>query len=247
MKNKVLITRDPKRASALIEELKKENIEVFAAPVTTTEFLVDNADLQDLGKYDWLAFTSVNGVKGFKKVIQTQNIELPAGIKIAAVGEATAQFITEHLRQIDLVSKKADGAALAETIIESGNGNSGGSILWPCGESALDKLQTILENAGMSVERFVCYKTVAVNPDDLRKHIQSLPGWDLAVFAAPSAVKSFSSAWSDKENFIALAIGPTTAKSLINLKYKNVIISEGSSATDCAASIIKALKNRILI
>ena len=69
MNKRVLIVRDPERASALKTKLIGEGVDVFTIPATQTEFLDTNLSLSNLSQYDWLAFTSVNGVKGFLKII----------------------------------------------------------------------------------------------------------------------------------------------------------------------------------
>lgn len=243
MKKRVLITRQEKRAAPLILALRECEIESFAVPVAETIFF-EKVAISDLDNYNWITFTSVNGVSAFCKILKKNNLKLPDNMKIGAVGEATAFATAEDLKPPDIISDKADGIAFAKHILKTVDDPSVLKILWPCGQDALPGFPKILEGDKASVERLECYKSVAIVPEILKAKLQTAYPWEAVFFAAPSAVLAFSAAWDERSKFIALAIGQTTVEALHNTGYENIASADGPSAIECAKAISEVLKEK---
>lgn len=225
-----------------MDELRKRGIVCHALPVTEISFLKN--DLPDLLKFNWLAFTSVNGVTAFADLLDKNKRQLPGNLKIAAVGSATRKAAKDRFGKTDRSPLKSDGLSLADSILETASDHSELTILWPCGQDALPRFYDRLTQAGAKVNKWICYRTEAVDPMKIKAELLKLPPWDLALFAAPSAVRAFSAAWEKRNDFAAFAIGPTTADALRDEGYIDVVISGGADSHGCADSIVELFKKR---
>lgn len=243
MKKRVLITRQEDRAAPLILVLREYGIESFAVPVTETVFL-EKITISDLDNYNWITFTSVNGVSAFCKILKKNNIKLPDNMKIGAVGEATASAIAKDFRLPDIISDKASSESLAKHILKTIDDPSVLKILWPCGQDTLPGFPKILEGEKASVERLECYKTEAIAPEILKAKLQAVYPWEAVFFAAPSAVHAFSAAWDDRSKFATFAIGHTTAEALHIAGYENIAVADGTSVAECVKTMLKVFKEK---
>jgi uroporphyrinogen-III synthase len=244
MTYRVLITRSEHRAAPLIAKLNEIGISALALPVTETDYLVNKIALPDLKEFNWIVFTSANGVAAFIMGMKKCNYLLPDKIRLAAVGPETARVLTKELRAPDLMPTKFDGDSLAENILQFAPEARKLSILWPCGQDALDNFSSHLVDAGAQVKRWICYQTIAIPPEKLYRELKRSAPWDVVLFAAPSAVRAFSAAWENKGGYIAFAIGPTTARSLAEAGFSTIVTSNSPEITECAKSIAALLRER---
>ena len=149
--------------------------------------------LGEFGSYEWIVFTSTNGVKYFfEEFIRVhEDIRALGLVRIAAVGEATASAIRDlHLR-VDLQPKKASGEELARELIERESMDSA-KVLVITGNLNRDVIVEKLSEVRAIVDRLPVYKTeetdLAADPiaGDFRAN-----GADAILFASPSAAQSF--------------------------------------------------------
>lgn len=246
MTGRVLITRSSDRAKPLIHELSNNGIKAFAVPVTKTVIDIEGKELPDLTSFRWLAFTSFNGVDAFTKALEIKKQKLPDDLKIAAVGAKTAQVIREKMKTPDLVPSKANGKELAQAIIDNDSEGSNSSVLWPCAQNALDNFAKELNKSGIEVECWRCYKTSEIDVNILKPQLTANAPWDVALFAAPSAVKAFNSAWGSEFEFTAFALGSTTAAALRENGFSDVAVSKGAGINEYVESIIDVFNERKL-
>ncbi|HVT74687.1 MAG TPA: uroporphyrinogen-III synthase [Lacunisphaera sp.] len=166
--------------------------------------------LQEFGSYEWILFTSVNGVKYFfEEFIRVhEDIRALGFIRIGAVGEATAAAIRElHLR-VDLQPQKATAAELAKALVARESMDSA-KILVITGNRNREDLVQKLEEARAIVDVLPVYRTVenSTGSDpvavDFRAH-----GADAIFFASPSAAQSFF------DQAAALKLGPKACRPL---------------------------------
>jgi uroporphyrinogen-III synthase len=146
-----------------------------------------------IAQYEWLVFTSANGARFFFEEFHRafDDIRAIGLVRIAVVGEATAEIVrSQHLR-IDLQPAKANAAELARALVERESIDSA-KILVVTGNLNRDTLVDKLNEARGIVDRLPLYKTgetdLAADPvaGDFRQH-----GADAVLFASPSAVQSF--------------------------------------------------------
>ncbi len=193
---KVLVTRAKEQAHALSALIRRQGgtaIEVpllaFQPPSETQ--LLDHS-IEQLADYQWLIFTSANGVRFFMeryKMINLAEGKLP--VSIAVVGEKTEAVLEQYHIKADLLPKDY----VAEGLIEALTGivNSGDRILLARGNLGRSILNEELEKMGAFVDDLTVYETVC--PESAKAHlqkvIQSSNNLDYVTFTSSSTVRHY--------------------------------------------------------
>jgi uroporphyrinogen-III synthase len=242
MSARVYIARHPDRASGLIQHLHQRGIESFALAVTETAFLIKEKAIPDLNQFGWLAFTSVNAVNAFADALQNSGTKLPADIRIAVVGPATAKETEQKLRVPNLTSESSYGKDLADEIVCQHDDRLPRKVFWPCAKKTTSGFAQNLTQSDFDIFPWVCYETVPLPPEYIQVHLNPQKPWDVAVFAAPSAVKAFARAWEDSWDFFCVAIGQTTASTLQDCGIPHPVVSNGTEPHELTEAVLQALQ-----
>ena len=194
---RVVVTRTREQASELARRLDALGAEVLELPVLRITKEVDLHQLADvlleLASYDWIVFTSANGVRYFFEEFRRvfDDIRSLGLLRIAAVGDGTARRLTElHLR-IECQPPVATAEALGDALIETGSLDSA-KVLVITGNLNRELLVQKLEAHQAIVDTLQVYKTEAVDLSaspvaaDFRAH-----GADAVLFASSSSVESY--------------------------------------------------------
>ncbi len=176
---------------------------------------------------DWLVFTSRRGVEAFASL---HDAPLPAGTKVAAVGEATAAAARALLGRIDLTGRGGTAAALTDDIqfalaqrwLDSGTavleGMTGRSpdrriperLLLVLAENAAGTLEDKLGRAGIARNRVNVYRTAPIAPTGGKTALSSLAA-DGIFLASPTAVAGFVNRVDIDVAPKLITIGPSTS------------------------------------
>jgi uroporphyrinogen III methyltransferase/synthase len=220
---RVVVTRARAQAGELSVELEKLGAEVLEFPTIEIyppeDFGPLDAAIRDLDSFDWLIFTSVNGVDALVERLAHHGLDLravPRDARIAAIGPATAQRIKEAGLRVDVVPKEFRAEALMEEV--SGDSLAGQKILIPRAKVAREILPEKLREAGAEVVVPTAYESVpsSEGKDELAKRLEA-GEVDCVTFTASSTVENFVGAFGVEEAMRLLAgtrvacIGPITA------------------------------------
>jgi uroporphyrinogen-III synthase len=194
---RIAVTRAREQASELSTRLTALGAEVVELPLIRVSKEISKdmlADVMlDLGTYDWLVFTSANGVRYFFEEFRRlfDDIRSLGLMRIAVVGEGTAREITALHLKIECQPKTATAEALADALIATGSLDSA-KMLVITGNLNRDEMVKKLEEARAIVDRLQVYKTESTDLSaepaaaDFRAK-----GADAILFASSSAVQSF--------------------------------------------------------
>ena len=149
---RVVVTRSAEQAGGLSDALRRMGAQVVELPVVAFAPPEDwsglDAALANLDRYDWLVFTSANGVRSFfERSKQTGSSVDGVRAKVCAVGPATAAAAENHGLTVHLMPHDFIGDALAETI--SSQGVAGQRVLWIRAAVARDTVPETLRKAGV--------------------------------------------------------------------------------------------------
>ena len=147
----------------------------------------------ELGGYDWLVFTSSNGVHFFFKEFLRlfQDIRALGLLRIAVIGEGTAKAVGEYHLRVECQPSVATAEALAKSLVDTGSLDSA-KVLLITGNLNRDTLVQKLEAARAIVDRLQVYKTEPVDlANDSRAADFRARGADAVLFASSSAVDSY--------------------------------------------------------
>jgi len=194
---RIVVTRSREQASELTRQLAALGADVLEIPTIAIKPAKDPAPLleavQTIGTYDWLVFTSPNGVDAFFRVFFAEHADLRdlGGLKIAVIGAATAQKIVALHLQVDLQPKEFTGEALLEAFRKEG-GCENLKFLLPRADLADEKLARGLEDLGGIVDDLDAYQTVPDTEDRTGHRARLLAeGADIVTFTSSSTVHNF--------------------------------------------------------
>ncbi len=216
---RIVVTRTRTQAGVLSAQLRAIGADVIELPTIRIEPPSDLrafAELvQDAHAYDWIVFTSPNGVTAFFDLFYKlyDDAREIGGAKIAAIGPATAQRIKEYHLHVDLQPEEFVAESVVREFKKLG-GVENLRILLARAEKARDVLPRELSAMGGIVDEGFAYRTVPETRDDHGARRRLLEeGADLITFTSSSTV----------ENFLALGlpwpagmqvatIGPVTSR-----------------------------------
>jgi uroporphyrinogen III methyltransferase / synthase len=229
---RIVVTRSRDQAGQLSRQLTELGADILEVPTikfeppTQREPLIDA--LLELNSYDWLIFTSPNGVTTFFDYFfrQFHDMRDIGGCRIAAVGPATAKKLKELHLQVDLMPDEALGSSIAEAFAEYESVENL-KICLVRAEVANRELPDALEALGAIVDDIPCYRTVPETEDPTGPSQKLLEtGADWISFTSGSTVEHFHARFDlpallKKFPQIKLAsIGPETSKAILALNLK---------------------------
>ena len=233
---RILVTRARSQALSLVQRIESLGGEVVEFP--TIEIrppesygLLDQA-INQIGSYDWLIFTSVNGVEQFLDRFEKlgKNIADLAGVEVGAIGPETAKRLTATQIQPSLVPKQyqAEGileALISETVL-------GKRILIPRAAKARDILPETLRQWGARVDVVEAYQTVLPQVDVSALCQLLREGTiDMITFTSSSTATNFAAMLRDQDlpgllsRAVIACIGPITRKTVEDLGMRSEVVS----------------------
>jgi uroporphyrinogen III methyltransferase/synthase len=216
---RIIVTRTRTQAGALTEQLRGLGADIIELPTIRIEPPTDVrafAELvQDAHAYDWIVFTSPNGVSAFFDLFYKlyDDAREIGGARIAAIGPATAQRLKDFHLKVDLQPDEFVAEALVREFKKEG-GLENLRVLIARAEKARDLLPKELSALGAIVDEGFAYRTVPETRDDIgarRRLIEE--GADLITFTSSSTVENFLALglpWPAKMQ--VASIGPITSK-----------------------------------
>ena len=216
---RIVVTRTRAQAGVLTEQLRALGADVIELPTIRIEPPTDLrgfAELvQDAHSYDWIVFTSPNGVNAFFDLFYKlyDDAREIGGARIAAIGPATAQRIKEFHLKVDLQPEDFVAESLVREFRKADDIENL-RILVARAEQARDLLPRELSALGAIVDEGFAYRTVPETRDDIGARRRLLEeGADLITFTSSSTVENFLALglpWPAKME--VASIGPITSK-----------------------------------
>ncbi len=206
--------------------------------------------LAGIGEYDWVVFTSPNGVTAFfdALIAAFEDIRALGNARLAAVGPATAARIREYRVRVDVIPEQYVGKSVAQAIakVESVENVR---ILLARAEDANRDLYDELEKLGSIVDDVAFYRTVP-ETEDLGGVAQRLldEGADWITFTSGSTVENFHARF-DLPKLLArhpgirlASIGPETSKAIRSLQLEPAIESSPHTPEGLVQALRKAAR-----
>ncbi len=204
---RIVITRPAERARALADRLRALGAEPIIFPTVKIEPADPaalDAALRQLAIFDWIVFTSANGVEAFftRLAAAGKNGRDVGRCKVAAIGPVTARALREHGVEPALVP----GEYVAEAVLAALGEVRGQRFLLPRADIAREALAAGLAGRGAIVTEVAAYRTVGAGtpPPDLRRA-------DAVTFTSSSTVRHFVASGAALGAAKVVCIGPVTA------------------------------------
>jgi uroporphyrinogen-III synthase len=216
MTRRILVTRPDGQAGDFADDLRHRGFEPVIVPTVRIE-MAPAADLDaalgSLEGADWLLVTSANGAHALGERLAGMNIRLPEGLRVAAVGPATADALRAEGIRVDHVPDEYLTLAIADGLGEV----AGRRVVLAQADAAAPDLRDALVARGALVEEVVAYRTVE-GPGESRDTLRAVLQQDLAgvAFTSGSTVRGLTRLASPIDRgrvrtLPAFCIGPVTA------------------------------------
>ncbi|MFC4562681.1 uroporphyrinogen-III synthase [Nocardiopsis mangrovi] len=247
---RVLVPRTKEQAAHLSEQLRgygavpEEVPTISVEPPRTPQQMERAVRGLVTGRYQWVAFTSVNAVKAIRERFEEYGLDARAfaGVKVAAVGEQTAASLREFGIQPDLLppADRQSGTGLVE--------------VWPPYDAELDPIERVLlpradiatealaaglADLGWEVDDVTAYRTVraAPPPAPIREAIKG-GGFDAVLFTSSSTVRNLVGIAGKPHNTTVIAvIGPETAKTAAEFGLRVDVVAPKTSVSALAEAL----------
>ena len=256
MGKRIVVTRAREQASELIKLLSDLGAECLECPtikvVPPDDWKPLDTAIENISSYDWLVFTSVNGVNFFFERLFAKGKDARALGKLntAVIGPATERRLFNFGLKSDIVPKNY----IAESIIEAFKDEDvkGKKILLPRAKDARPILPVELTKMGATVDEIISYYTKEV-PDSanlLSKRLKE-DAIDLITFTSSSTVKNFKALLPDNifetklKDINIACIGPITAETARDLGFNVNIVADSFTIPGLCEAILDYYRKEI--
>ena len=244
----VVVTRDEPSDGPLSSHLRQLGLTVLSWPVVRVGAPQDSAPLEDAlaraAHYDWIVFASRHAVQAVTSRLRAT----PAGVRIAAVGAATAEALRAQGWRTHVVPAEASATALVAALAPMME--HGTRVLFPASSRALPTLGAGLAQLGVEITQVEAYRTESA-PLNLKECRASIRRGSVAAvtFTSPSTVVELERALGAASfgrllsGCAAIALGPTTAQTL-HARGHECMLAQPASLQGLALTAFRLLQQR---
>ena len=247
---RIVVTRTREQAGELSKALRDLGADVIELPTIRIEPPEDQREFVELvthaHEYDWLVFTSPNGVERFFDAffIAFADARSLGNPRIAAIGNGTAQKIREYRFAVDLIPERFVAEGLIEAFKKEDIENL--TMLWVKAAETRDVIGEGLTKLGAIVDNCITYRTVpeTEDPTGARARLEE-EGADLITFTSSSTVDHFFDLGIDwPEGCGAASIGPVTSETLRKKGIKPAFEAPQHDIPGLVKAIVSHFKKR---
>jgi uroporphyrinogen-III synthase len=241
---RVVVTRAESQSERLIDLFERTGAIVEPFPLLEIVPPADRVPLEraaaGLATFDWVVFTSVNAVEAFLPLAGP----MPAALRIAAVGPATAEALRARGIEPHRMPAKADAAGLVESLAPEIGGRR---VLLPQAADARTVLLRGLAAAGAEVTAVVAYdKRLPLDVLDRAAELFCLEPLGWVTFTSPRIVRHFvdlfGADWNRRRPELwAVSIGPVTSAELRRWKIEPAAEARRPEDEEMVAAVARAL------
>ncbi|MEE9495621.1 MAG: uroporphyrinogen-III C-methyltransferase [Desulfobacterales bacterium] len=254
---RIVVTRARQQASDLVRLLSDQGAECLEYPTIEIRPPKDPEPLkqavENLSAYDWIVFTSVNGVIYFFEQLFAAGKDVRAlgRMQTAAIGPATAERLLEFGLTSDIVPETYRAESVVEAFAKVKL--KGKKILLPRAREARPILPKELTKMGATVHEIPAYETLKAveNTDDLVQKLKDNQ-IDLITFTSSSTVKNFKALLPPDDfktlmqGVVIASIGPITSDTAAKLGFEVQITAESYTISGLVEAILQNYQGRKL-
>ncbi|RPJ71062.1 MAG: uroporphyrinogen-III C-methyltransferase [Acidobacteria bacterium] len=256
---RIVVTRPREQAAELVESLETLGATVIEAPtvriVPPEDFWPLDEAIESVGQYDWVVFTSVNGVDYFFQRLHAGpgDTRRLAGVRLCAIGPGTADRLARHGLKVDLMPAEYRAEAVVEALRATGD-LAGKRFLLPRADIAREVLADDLRKLGAEVTEVTAYRSVPVEmdrdqgPDIYRMLLDKRV--DVVTFTSASTVRNFVQLYgaepvADLLRSVSIAsIGPVTAEAALQSGIQTSIMPTDYTMPGLVRAIVEYFEKR---
>ena len=247
---RIVVTRTRHQAGALSRQLAEQGADVIELPTIRIEKPKDMLEfgrmVQDCHTYDWIVFTSPNGVDAFFEVFYKlyNDARSIGGVRIAVIGPGTAQKIKQMHLAVDLMPEKDFVAEGLVKAFKDHQNMENVTVLWVKAEETREVIANELTGLGAIVDEAIAYRTVPETQDNAAaiERFKS-EGADMITFTSSSTVDCFFDLGLELPEDIEIAsIGPVTSRTIEKHGLKPSLEARSHTIPGLVEAILKQTK-----
>lgn len=243
---RILVTRARRQASTLSKLLYECGTQPVELPTIDVQPVVNTKELDrailNLSRYQWIAFTSVNGVEAFFERLEALKLDSRAlcGLKVGAIGPATTQALMTRGIVPDYLPEVYTSRGFIAGL--KSHGVSGQQFLLPRADIADKELAQGISRLGAQVHEVATYRTVPVTEAISQAREMLLSGQiDVITFTSSSTVSNLMAVFKEERpllnNTKVACIGPKTADTAARAGLKVDIVAKEHTIPGLVAAI----------
>lgn len=220
---KILVTRAKAQASALSLKIEKYGGIPIVIPLITCEAIDDKTAIESVIKsihtYQWIVFTSKNGIDYFMAELQRMKAILPPTCNIAVVGKKTKEVLETYGYSSNVIPDEFVAESLAEKLKATVKSND--RILIPKGNLARNVIADTLRSNSIHVTELDVYNTIIEKSSNNKLYLAIKNNeLDVVTFTSSSTVNNFvrlleGTDWRNYlKNIMFASIGPITSQTM---------------------------------
>jgi len=255
---RIVVTRSREQASELVEMLEERGADAIQAP-TIRIVPPDDPEALDracamAGTYDWLIFTSANGVESFmRRLLTIGDIRDLKGVRICAIGPSTAERISRHGIRIDLMPDENRAEAVVEALKLTGD-LADLRVLLPRADIGREVIADELRAAHSEVTEVIAYRTVLAGAErdgdhDVYRMLLDRQ-IDAVTFTSASTVRNFAQIFGHEQaadllaSTVVASIGPVTAAAAQQLGIETQVMPKRYTIPDLVDALVEHFSAR---
>ncbi len=249
----IVVTRPRAQAAAFVETLEDLGADVLAVP--TIEIVEPDSwdpvdrEIDRVEDYDWVVFTSVNGVDRFFDRLLGRGVDARSlhNARLAAVGPATGRALRRRGLSVDVIPGEFRAEGVAAAMSESDL--RGKNVLLPRASAAREVLPKMLRDAGADVREVHVYNTVAAGGEHpLLGELLEAGRLDMVTFTSSSTARNFFERLGGRSRTrlhdTALAcIGPITADTVRDFGHEVAVSAGQYTVEGLTAAIVEYFRD----
>jgi len=242
----ILVTRPRGQAARLVDALHDEGARTLEAPAIQIE-PPESWEPMDraiaAGRYDWVVFTSANGVRFFWERLEAagRGADWFEGSSIAAIGPETARLLTANGGRPTLVPDEFVAEALIACLSDAAP-LWGRRVLLPRANIAREALEVGLREEGAIVDQVVAYRTTSAAPPPGLLEQMRAGAVDAVTFTSSSTVRGLLEMLGPEaealRGTVIVCIGPITAATAREAGFEPQVVA----TVYTAGGLVSALK-----
>lgn len=247
---RIVVTRTREQAGDLSKALRDLGADVIELPTIRVELPEDRLTFAEMvthaHEYDWLVFTSPNGVERFFDAFfaSYEDSRSLGNPRIAAIGAGTAAKIREYRYAVDLIPERFVAEGLVDAFKKISIENQ--TVLWVKAAESREIVGDGLTALGGIVDECIAYRTVpeTLDPTGARARLEE-EGADLITFTSSSTVDHFLALGIEwPEGCVAGSIGPVTSQTLRKHGVKPEFEANPHDIPGLVAAIVRYFKKQ---
>lgn len=255
---RIVVTRSREQGEDLLEMLEARGAEAIPAPMIRIAPPDDLKPLEEASRaastFDWIVFTSANAVDSFMStLLEIADVRELKGVRICAVGPATAARIARFGIRVDAVPVEHHAEGVLEALTATGD-VEGRRFLLPRSDIAREVLADELRRAGAEVTEVVAYRTMTApleRDSDYDIYRMLLDRQiDAVTFTSASTIRNFVQIYGEDQavdllnTTVVACIGPVTAEAAQQLGIQTTLMPDRFTVPDLVDALVEHFRKK---